>query len=225
MTADTLIRGLREQIVERLRGEILSGRLEEGTPLREVELSKRFGVSRGPIREALQQLTHEGMLVSLRNCGARVASDPPDSIRELVTPIRETLEVFALRLFVNDLREEDFAAWEEILARLKAACEKRDYAAIAEQDMALHRSLLQRAGQEDLLAIWSVLVARVRSHFRANNPRPADPLEIYAEHRELIDTVRRGDAEASVKSLAEHITSTAPLRSQSQRSGKRDKNR
>ena len=144
MTADTLIRGLREQIVERLRGEILSGRLSEGTPLREVELSERFGVSRGPIREALQQLTHEGMLVSLRNCGVRVAPDPPDSIRELVTPIRETIEVFALRLFVNDMREEDFARWEAILGRLKAACEKRDYAAIAEQDMALHRSLLQR---------------------------------------------------------------------------------
>jgi DNA-binding GntR family transcriptional regulator len=155
--------------------------------------------------------------------GARVAPDPPDSIRELVTPIRETLEVFALRLFVSDLREEDFAAWEEILSRMKAACEKRDYAAIAEQDMALHRSLLQRAGQEDLLAIWSVLVARVRSHFRANNPRYADPLEIYAEHRELIDTFRRGDAEASVKALREHITSAAPLRSK--RSRKRDGNR
>jgi DNA-binding GntR family transcriptional regulator len=83
--------------------------------------------------------------------------------------------------------------------------------------------LLQRAGQEDLLAIWSVLVARVRSHFRANNPRYADPLEIYAEHRELIDTFRRGDPEASVKALQEHITSTAPLRSK--RSRKRDGNR
>ena len=91
MTADTLIRGLREQIVERLRGEILSGRLTEGTPFREVELSERFGVSRGPIREALQQLTHEGMLVSLRNCGVRVAPDPPDSIRQLVVPIRQTI--------------------------------------------------------------------------------------------------------------------------------------
>lgn len=99
-----------------------------------------------------------------------VAPDPPDSIRELVTPIRETLEVFALRLFVNDLREEDFAAWEEILARLKAPCEKRDYVAIAEQDIALHRSLLQRAGQKDLLAIWSVLVARVRAG-RRTSPR------------------------------------------------------
>ena len=93
---------------------------------------------------------------------------------------------------------------------MKAACEKRDYAAIAEQDMMLHRSFLHRAGQQDLLAIWSVLVARVRSHFRANNPRYADPLEIYAEHRELIETFRRGDPEASVNTLEEHIISTAP---------------
>ena len=224
MTTDTLIRGLREQIVERLRGEILAGRLPEGTPLREVELSERFGVSRGPIREALQQLTHEGMLVSLRNCGVRVAPDPPDSIRELVVPIRRTIEVFALRLFINDLREEDFAGWEQILSRLKAACEKRDYAAIAEQDLALHRSFLHRAGLEDLLAIWSVLVARVRSHFRANNPRYADPLEIYAEHRDLIDAFRRGNLKAAVKALEEHITSGAPARSHSRRRRKRDGN-
>ena len=205
MAAIQLIKGLREQIVERLREEILSGRLPEGAPLRETELSQRFGVSRGPIRETLQQLVHEGLLVAERNRGARVAPQAPDSIRELVVPIRRTIETYALRLFFDNINKEDFETWNEILVRLKAACRKKDYAAIAEQDIALHRSFLERARQRDLIAIWSVLVARVRHHFRKTHLAYDNPMEIYAEHRALIDSFRAGNLERATKELADNI--------------------
>jgi len=205
MAAIELIKGLREQIIERLRDDILAGRLPEGAPLRETELSEQFGVSRGPIRESLQQMVHEGLLVAERNRGVRVAPQAPDSIRELVVPIRRTIETFALRLFFERINDEDFGAWDEILGRLKAACRQKDYAAIAEQDIALHRSFLERASQPDLMAIWSVLVARVRHHFRETHSAYDDPMEIYAEHRALIDTFRRGDLEAAIKELEENI--------------------
>ncbi len=112
-----LIRGLREQIVEQLRSDILSGRLAEGSPLREIELSRRFGVSRGPVREALQQLSHEGVVVAELNRRMRVGPAVPDSIRELVMPIRRTIETYALRLFFHDINEDDFARWNDILGR------------------------------------------------------------------------------------------------------------
>ncbi len=205
MSTIQLVKGLREQIVEWLRDEILSGRLPEGAPLRETELSQRFGVSRGPIRETLQQLVHEGLLVAERNRGVRVAPQASDSIRELVVPIRRTIETYALRLFFDDINKEDFETWNEILVRLKAACRQRDYAAIAEQDIALHRSFLERARQPDLMAIWSVLVARVRHHFRKMHLTYDNPLEIYTEHRALIDVFRAGNVETAVKELADNI--------------------
>jgi DNA-binding GntR family transcriptional regulator len=205
MTGTNLIRGLRRQIVEQLREKILSGRLTEGTPLREIELAEQFGVSRGPVREALQQLVHEGVLVGEPNRGVRVAPVAPDSIRELVVPIRRTIETFALRSFFSQINENDYVVWEEILGHLKTACEKRDYAAIAEHDIALHRSLLNRAGQADLLAIWSVLVARVRHHFWQNRLVYNDPMDIYAEHRALIDAFQSANLETAVKALEENI--------------------
>lgn len=200
-----LIKGLREQIVENLRDEILSGRIPEGTPLHETALSKKFGVSRGPIREALLFLTSEGLLITERNSVARVAPAAPDSIHGVVIPIRRTIEIAALRSFFHDITEKDFERWEIILVRLKSACERKDYSAIAEQDMALHRSILERAQQPDLIAIWSVIVARIRHHFRKNHQAYENAMEIYAEHRELIDTFRTGDLEKSVKLLEENI--------------------
>lgn len=205
-----LIRGLRDQIVDRLRAEVLAGRLAEGTPLREIELSSRFGVSRGPVREALQQLTYEGILVGLPNRGVRVAPAAPDVVREIVIPIRLTIETFALRQFIEEAAEEDFDHWDSILKRLRTACERADFAEIAEQDIAFHRSILSRAGFEDLLAIWSALVSRIWTHFRENNPRYSDPMEIFEEHRVLLKVFRTGDADKAVAALQSHIESDAP---------------
>jgi len=203
--ARRLVRGLREQIANQLRDDILAGRLEAGVRLSETSLADRFGVSRGPIREALVQLTNEGMLIGRANCGVTVAPSAPDSIRELIVPIRRTIETFALRLFFDDIGKEDFEVWEEILEKLKAACQKKDFNATAELDIAFHRSLLVRAGQADLLAIWQTIVARIRTHFRHAHLKMQDALKIYAEHRGIVDTFRKGDKEAAVKMLEVNI--------------------
>jgi len=200
-----LARSLGEQIANHLRDEILSGRLPAGEALREVELSQRFGTSRGPVRDALHELTKEGILVAQRRGGVRVAAPAPDSIRQLVMPIRKTIETYALRLFFADITPRDLALWDEILERMRQACERRDFPSIAETDIALHRSFLERAAQPDLLAIWSTIVGRVRQHFIESCAKYADLNDNYAEHRMILDAIRTGDVEAAVKALEQHI--------------------
>jgi DNA-binding GntR family transcriptional regulator len=205
VSRNALIRGLREQIANTLRDDVLSGRLESGQKLSETKLAERFGVSRGPVREALVQLTNEGMLVGKPNCGVVVAPSAPDSIRELIVPIRRTIETYALRSFFDAIAEDDFRVWEEILEKMKTACEQRDPHASAEADIAFHRSLLLRAGQPDLLAIWQTIVARIRSHFRQAHERVADLMAVYEEHRRIVETFRSGDKEAAVRTLERSI--------------------
>jgi DNA-binding GntR family transcriptional regulator len=200
-----LIRGLREQIVTQLRDDILSSRLEAGARLSETSLAERFGVSRGPIREALVQLTNEGLLIGRPNCGVTVAPTAPDSVRELIVPIRRTIEIYAVRLFFDSITKEDFRIWDEILEKFKEACKRKDYHTSAEQDIAFHRSLLVRAGQPDLLAIWQTIVARIRSHFRKTHIANPDAMAIYQEHKAIVDTFRSGDKEAAIKILEENI--------------------
>ncbi len=203
MSEEALIRGVRQQIVSRLRDDILSGRLAEGTHLSEAHLAERFRVSRGPIREALVQLGQEGLLVAKPNCGVRVAASAPDSIRDLITPLRRVVETYALRLVFADLGAADFATWQAILDRMKVAGRQKDTAAAVEQDIAFHRFLVERAEQPDLLAIWSTMIARIRRHFQ--HVHTLRPIDVYANHRALFDALRNDNQEQAIQALEEHI--------------------
>jgi DNA-binding GntR family transcriptional regulator len=206
MATRDLVRGLRSQIADRIREDIYTGRLAEGEHLSEVSLARQFGVSRGPIREALVQLTQEGLLVAKPYSGVRVAAPSPDSVGALIIPIRRTIEIYALRVIFDDLNEADFATWDAILHRMAAACREHDVAATVEQDIAFHRSLLERADQPDLLAIWSTIVARIRGHFwRIHLARRDDPIDVRADHQQLVEIFRSGDKEAALKALEAHI--------------------
>jgi len=194
------------QVANQLRGDILSGRIPEGLRLTEAELTKRFGVGRGPIREAVQRLSLQGLLETRPNCGAVVAAEAPRAVRAVITPIRRTLEAYALREIYDELREENFQEWENILAGMKQACESEDLHAIAESDIAFHRTLMICLNQPDLLAIWDLLVGRIRSHFRRTQRRRCGNLmEIYEEHRAILDSFRTGTLEDSMKLLKEKI--------------------
>ena len=201
-----LVFSLREQIANHLRDDVLSGRLAAGDRLNEMALVERFGVSRTPIREALQQLTFEGLLESRPNAGARVAPPPTDAIRQFVVPIRQTVETYALRAIFPTLTEADFHAWDAIIERMRQACLTANYSKIAEQDIAFHRSIVERAGQKDLDAIWISLIVRMRSHFWETHQRNyGDPMEIYEEHARLLMVFRSGDLEESVAALEQNI--------------------
>jgi DNA-binding GntR family transcriptional regulator len=206
MAAELHVASLREQIADRLRDDVLCGRLSEGERLSEPRLVKRFGVSRTPIREALFQLIHEGLLVGRVNAGVSVARCPPDAIRELVVPIRRNVETFALRSFFADITPLDFTRWQAILDQLHTACVAHDYAAIAEHDIAFHRSIVRRAGQRDLDSIWASLMVRVRSHFwETQQKNYVDPLDIYKEHVVILDAFRSGNLDVAVKALEKNI--------------------
>lgn len=205
MNDTQLIRGLGEQIVERLREEIFSGKIPEGERLREADLAQRFSVSRGPIREAIQQLAWEGIVETDRNKGALVSTSAPDEITELIIPLRCTIEKYAVRLFFDSLTEDDFQIWESILEQMKHACENEDFALISEHDIAFHRALVKRSESPDLLAIWASIVSRVRRHFRETHLKYANPIQIYEEHLPILEAFRNQSLKQALKTLEEHI--------------------
>ncbi len=194
-----------KQIVDQLRMEIITGRIEEGTPLREVSLAERFQVSRAPIREALKQLEHEGIVESKPNCGMRVSASTSDSMQELIIPLRQTVESFALKSIFADLDESDFEEWELILQDMKTACECSNYSQIAELDINFHQSIIAKSKEQGLLTIWTSLVFRLRHHFLKGFQSPNDPMKIYYEHVAIVAMFRTGKLEPSIQALISNI--------------------
>ena len=190
-----------DMIAATLRDEILGGRLTAGQRLTEAGLAARFGATRAVVRPVIQQLAMQGLLVCKSNCGAAVASEAPKAIRDVIVPIRRTVEAYALREVFSDLTAEDFQAWEQILEKMKMACENQDRHTVAECDLAFHRYIIEAAAQSDLLAIWETLVGRVRSHFRRTQRQLTRLMDIYDEHRELLDMFRGSDEDAAVRLL------------------------
>jgi DNA-binding GntR family transcriptional regulator len=197
-----LVRGLRKQVADHLRREVLSGELRSGERLREVALAERFGVSRGPVRDALLQLAQEGWLVLEPHCGARVAGPAPDDILPLIRAQRRLVEGFGLRRFIEAITPADLAGWDEVLDKMRRACEQEDHPAIVLQDVALHLSFIERARQPELLDLWLPLVARMRFAYAKYYQ---NAMEIYEEHRAIVEALRRRDLEAALQALETNI--------------------
>ncbi len=200
-TLPNRLRSVREQIVDQLRNEVLSAGLQAEQPLRESELAERFGVSRGPIRDALLQLTHEGALVYHPNRGVRVGQPVSNGLRELLISIRRQIETYALDSTFDDIQDGDHNLWGEMLSDLQRACEVGEMSQIVEQDMAFHRSLVLRTESPDLESIWLSVTVRMRLAYS----RHTDLTEVYDEHSRIVDAIKRGDRAGALQRLENHI--------------------
>jgi len=112
------VKGTAEQIADFVRAEIEDGRLAPGTPLNQAHLAARFGMSRIPVREALQHLAAEGYVTYRANKGANVVSAmAPEEIDEILE-IRECLESRIMDHAVDRLTADDLDEASEALAAL-----------------------------------------------------------------------------------------------------------
>jgi DNA-binding GntR family transcriptional regulator len=205
-----LVRSLRGQIVDQLRNDVLAGRIQQGTFLRQEDLVARFRVSRTPVREALIQLTNEGLLEAIPNTGVKVRHQPPDHVQAFLTPLRRTIEVYALQLCFDKLNADDFRRWDGILDNLRKACADRDYPNMAQNEIEFHRSIVHRSGEPTLMGIWSLILSQVAAQFRDSYTKYDDPMDVYREHVAIVDKFRTGNLEASIKLYTKMIGAPAP---------------
>lgn len=200
--ADTdLHRTIREQIADRIRGEVVNGRLARGEPLREQALAERFGVSRGPIRDALLQLTHEGLLMARPNCGVKVSEAASPAVQELIIRLRREIEFLAADLLLRVPAESNVRPVAEALEPLRLACDEGRTEDVPELDMALHRALVEASGEADLVALWVPITARMMLRYS----RHANLSECYAEHLAILDALRSGSRDAVRAALVANI--------------------
>ncbi len=211
MSCSPAVISVHDQIASRLRSDVRRGVFAPGDPLREEHLAARFGVSRSPIRQVLQQLTFEGLLHSKPNCGMVVAEPPSRDVASVLYDCRAKLECLALRQCFHELNESDFQRWEAILDALYDACDRNDHSGAYHLDSLFHRVLIDKASPAGSLGVYSA-IAGATSEFLAldeNRPFHADFRELYGMHAALYAMFRLGDLEIACEALSQHIRKQA----------------
>lgn len=198
---DLDFRLVRDRITDHLRHEILTGKLLEGEPLREIHLSKRFQVSRGPIRDAILQLTKEGLLDSLPNCGARVGKVWDAALRTMMLSLRLEIETFALRELLDLGPELDLKPFRKNLQNLGIACKEADLAAVVKYDMEFHRMILKACNHPGVESVWLSIMGGMRLPYS----RHKNLMEVHKEHSRVIELLKKRDGEGAIEALKANI--------------------
>ena len=187
-----------------LRREIESGRLPPGSILKQELLAERFGVSRQPVRQALDRLLASGLLNRRPDRSLAVAGLTEEQARELAE-IRGALETTALRGALSMLGDSDLRKAHRLNEDL---VEEEDPATLEELDVAFHRTLYGRCGNARLLSLIDELRRESRRAY-LRQPKGSDQRVIlHAEHRAIIEACARRNEAAALQALSNHLQMT-----------------
>ena len=196
---------LRERSLEALRSAILTGRYRPGDHLGEVELAGSLGVSRGTVREALRHLQQEGLVTAGNRGMLRVNSLSSAEVHELFR-VRAALEGLAVREVIASPRREAAAA--ALRAAVERLSDEDEPAARMEADLAFHLMLCQLSGNSMLVEAWQRLEGRMRVAI-LNGAALQAPMMSRDRHVPIVEAVERGDVEAAVRVVEEHMAGAA----------------
>jgi DNA-binding GntR family transcriptional regulator len=186
------VKTIADQVCDLLRSELLSGNYVAGSAMREEELAARFGVSRHPIRKALQKLSLEGLLTSKPNCGVVVAASQTEHVEGLLTPMRKQLELYALELAASRLTEQHRRVWQTIVRRMQRAGEDQNSQEVLDLDSEFHQHLLIVAGLQEMIPVWQGIYGRMRDYHQEGNAQLSDLRFVAFAHGLLIDSLFSG---------------------------------
>ena len=190
---------LRDAAYDRIRDWILDGTLAPNEPLRDEALAEALGMSRTPIREALQRLEDDGLVVTSATRRTFVSPVTLAQARE-VFPIVTSLEMLAAELAASRITESSLAAMRAANERLAAALASGDADAALEADTALHVAFTGCAGNSELAVLLADLKSKVR-RIERTFWGGADRSASVRDHDELIAALAAGDIASARETL------------------------
>lgn len=195
-------------IADQLRERIIDGSFRPGAQVNEAQVAAQLDVSRGPVREAMQRLVQEGLLVSRRNRGVFVRELTPEDVAEIYAT-REVIERAAAATLVAapiEVRTNAVRTLDAIVDRLPAAVAARDWGDVARHDVAFHTRMVAEAGNARLLRAYLTLATESLMCMANTDAAYPDPSTIVEDHRRIAWLIGTGDAEKVFAELHKHLT-------------------
>jgi len=191
-------------IESELQSMILKGQMKPGERLNEIQLSSRFGTSRGPLREAMRSLQARGLVHFIRNRGVFVRSISPDEALEIYD-LRAALFGLAGRVLADLVSDAMLETLEGFLARMDTASERRDFSAYYPINLSFHSYLVENTGNRLLVREYQSYVDKLHL-CRGRSLVQAGGLAVSnREHREMIDAIAAGNRERAAEAFFRHV--------------------
>lgn len=196
-------RVFREEIREKLIEDILGGTLAPGARIVETRIAQQFGVSQGPVREALRDLELLGFVVSSPFRGTQVRQISTDDLLEIY-PLRAALEGVAARSAASRLDDATFLRLEEKLAAMRDAVIREDAHGQARADADFHHLIISASGNRMLEHVWQSMRLSITTCVTyAVTHRSLH--EITERHVPLLEALRSRDPNRAEAEIRRHI--------------------
>jgi phosphonate utilization transcriptional regulator len=197
-------RSLPMLVQQELERMILQGELAVGERLNESALALRFGVSRGPIREALRGLEEAGLLRMEKNRGVFVREISVAEADEIYD-VREALEELIGRRLAKGIAAKQLSQLNSLLVDMDAATKRRDLDRYHPLNLRFHDLLVEFTGNSKLIATYRRLINELHL-FRRRGLGAGGGLPVSNdEHRAIVRAIEAGNAEAAAKALRDHV--------------------
>ncbi|MBG0832899.1 GntR family transcriptional regulator [Planomonospora sp. ID67723] len=195
---------LREQVADALRAALITGEMRPGVVYSAPALAAQFGVSATPVREAMLDLTKEGLVEAVRNKGFRVTELSGRDLDEL-TEIRRLVEVPTVARLADASRAEGFEELRPLARRIVEAAEQGDLLGYVDADLRFHLALLSLAGNAHLVEVVRDLRTRARLYGLGALRERGVLSDSAREHLDLLDLLAAGDTGGCERLMREHI--------------------
>lgn len=187
-----------------LRRAIARHELKPGTHLSVPALAERFGVSRSPVREAVQRVVQEGLAMERPHRGAFVTEFSPPELEPLYE-VRRSLEGLVARLAAERMTESELQDIDTILEEQERAIRRGDMESHIDRDISFHAAMLKAARNPVLQEMLGRLYGRIRSAMlgRASTTGPDLALK---DHRAIFKAIAARDPDAADKAAQRHVS-------------------
>jgi len=192
-----------ELAMDRLRRDILSGRTDPGERLVEEQLTRRLGISRAPLREAMRLLAQQGLVEHIPRRGARVATLSDDDVRELYE-VRDVLERYAVGSMPAS---PDLTGLRAAIEVMRKATEADDRLELANAHRRFHVEVVALGGNRQLVGLYESILVRIQLYMAVNMRREAeiDRAENGVHrHERLLAAIEQGDTNRIMSELNGH---------------------
>ena len=191
---------LRNRLSSHLFDAILHGELQPGERIVEGRLARELGVAQGTLREALQELEHQGLVTKYDHRGSFVSKLTTEDIEDIYQ-VRLELEPLAAKRAYERMDEEQFAHLASLVEQMRVLGKKRDFVDLLKTDLAFHRAVWRLSGNKWIERALDAVCPPLFGCYliKASSGDPYNTVRDLAEHETLLNALKASTAEEAEK--------------------------